>query len=158
MQLIRPFCLPGNQPETRHSSTHIFHVPIEYSVFPTDPSLRDFPSSSVQPSKGWRGFIDKTEARVAPGSVQLYSEVVVHARSRAACQNKIPHKKGGSCLQLHLYKNLIFSKKKWSGNKLIKEGHILIRKIWIPHIERGFPSATSLLTKIYFLMEGVFWE
>ena len=93
MQLIRPFCLPGNQPETRHSSTHIFHVPIEYSVFPTDPSLRDFPSSSVQPSKGWRGFIDKTEARVAPGSVQLYSEVVLHDRSRSAYKNNIPQKR-----------------------------------------------------------------
>jgi hypothetical protein len=32
---------------------------------------------------------------VAPGSVQLYSEEVVHARSRAACENKIPHKNRG---------------------------------------------------------------
>jgi hypothetical protein len=84
MQLIGPFCLPGNQPETRHSSTHIFHVPIEYSVFPMAPSLRDFPSSSFQSYKGWRGFIDATEAMAAPGSVQLYSEGVQNDRSRSA--------------------------------------------------------------------------
>jgi hypothetical protein len=32
---------------------------------------------------------------VAPGCVQLYREVLVHARSRAACQNNIPQKKRG---------------------------------------------------------------
>ena len=77
------------------------------------------------------------------------------------CTAIAPHKRG----QLHLYKNLIFAKKKWSVNKLIKEGHV--RKIIlepcerekiIPQTKRGFSSATPLLTKHYFLMEGVFWE
>jgi hypothetical protein len=102
---------------------------------------------------------------VAPGSVQLYSEVVVHARSRAACKNNIPHKNRGVPVCNSIYKKkLIFSKKKFSGNKLIKEGHV--RKIILEpcerknefHILRGGLSATPLLTKNYFLMEGVFWE
>jgi hypothetical protein len=40
-------------------------------------------------------YMDKTEARVAPGSVQLYSKVVLHATSMAACQTNIPQKKRG---------------------------------------------------------------
>ena len=29
-----------------------------------------------QTTKNWRGFVDKTKARLAPGNVKLYNEVV----------------------------------------------------------------------------------
>ena len=31
-------------------------------------------------TKSWRGFVDKTEARLAPGTVQLYSAVVYSSK------------------------------------------------------------------------------
>jgi hypothetical protein len=36
----------------------------------------NFPTPSLQPSNSARGFVDKTEARLAPGCVQLYSEAI----------------------------------------------------------------------------------
>ena len=53
-------------------------------IFPTAPSLRGPWSTHgnfllllllLQPSNSARGFVDKTEARLAPGCVQMYSEV-----------------------------------------------------------------------------------
>ena len=38
--------------------------------------------------------------------------------------SKSAHHKGGPCLQLHFYKNLIFSKKELTGNKVTKEGNV----------------------------------
>jgi hypothetical protein len=71
--------LQGKQPsvevdKTRHSPGVTFFL-----FFPTPPSLRGVWSIDgnvllllFQPSKSWRGFVDKTDVRLPPGSVQLY--------------------------------------------------------------------------------------
>ena len=69
----------------------ILHSFLHSLVFPTTPLLRGTWSTHhlllllIQPSNGQRGFVDKTEARLVQGCVQLYSGVV----QRAACHKNI---------------------------------------------------------------------
>ena len=89
-------------------------------------------------------------------------EEVLHAWITAACQNNIPHTKWGSLSATSILTKIYFLKERvlWEqigkGNKCSEN---YFKEFWGKlefRTQRGFPSATPLLTKMLFFIDKVF--